>query len=500
MTFCAAGNDSSIPSKAPGPPGPPGCEVRAVPSKGYGLFPSAACTPGVQVFTDKPLFIMQHTGNRRLVAVCANCCAFVGSLQQQLEVIFGEARFGPMLAEVGEFVQRWDAELLARNSKEAGDVIGVRCSQGCGELYCSQACRDAHFLHSHNLLCVGPIQNEDHPLPRFKYHALQHADTLLLVAQVFAHLINRAKSMGGGVAAMRGLMMELLVFCNAPFGEACRPPPGRQKDAEFAVHVEGLVNEAAALLRASLALHAPVETTALFEGGAEFFSRVLGLFEYNNIDVEVQSPLGQVMLDKARELAATASSSAQAAADLAKYERLLREKEWVMQCTWGEETTGVYGDDLVDTDNASGNAEAMLEVDASMDASGEATGEDFNAGVADAAMAQARAAVNKMSLDELVNARWPSLHGTAFYPSAARINHSCNPNMKIEFPWNSANLTAVTLRPVAAGEELCISYIKHEADVSTRRRQLLEYGFVCSCERCLQEDSGSVRRTQKRLK
>jgi len=337
-------------------------------------------------------------------------------------------------------------------------------------------------------------------LLRFKYHALKHADTLLLVAQVFAHLVNRAKSLGGGAATMRGLMLELMAFCNAPFSEACRPPPGRNKDAEFNAHVEGLVNEAAELLRQSLVLHAPMETTALFEGGVEFFSRVLGLFEYNNIDVEVQSPLGQIMLNKARELTAAASSSPQAAADLTKYERLLREKEWVIQCTWGEETTGIYGEDPVDTDNRSGNAETTVEIDAAMDDSGEAADEDFDAGVANTAMAQARTAVNKLSLEQLVGARWPSLHGTALFPSVARINHSCIPNMKIEFPWNSSQLAAVAVSPVAAGEELCISYIKQEADVNTRRRQLLEYGFVCSCECCLKEDSGVVRRTQKRLK
>ena len=45
-----------------------------------------------------------------------------------------------------------------------------------------EACRDAHFQQCHNLLCVGPLRAED-PLLRFKYHALEHADTLLLAAQ-----------------------------------------------------------------------------------------------------------------------------------------------------------------------------------------------------------------------------------------------------------------------------------------------------------------------------
>ncbi|CAE8646434.1 unnamed protein product, partial [Polarella glacialis] len=421
------------------------------------------------------------------VAACAKCCGFVGSVQAQLEVIFGEARFAPLLAALGGLPQRW------QESAGAGSGSAVRCAQGCGEIYCSEACRDAHLQHSHNLLCTGPLDREDHPLLQFKYHALEHADTLLLAAQVFAFLINRAKATGGGAQATETLMRELLCFCHAPFREACRAPPGRAKDAEFYAHTDGVVNHAAGLLRAALEPHAPQEVAALFQGGNLFFSEVLGMFEYNNIDVEVASPLGAIFISRAQALVAASTSDPQAAAELQQLEALVREKEWVMRCVWGEETTGIYGDD---EDLAKEGAQLLADdVDTAM---GDDPVQDQK--VATAAMADARIQVSQMTLEQVLKAAWPSLHGTGFFSSVARMNHSCAPNMKIEFPSNSACLTATSILNVAAGEELCISYIDQEADVQTRRRRLLEYGFTCSCSRCLEEDSMALRKAQKRLK
>lgn len=367
-------------------------------------------------------------------------------------------------------------------------------------MYCSEACRDAHFRHSHNLLCTGPIQQEDHPLIRFKYHALEHTDTLLLAAQVLAHLVNRSRASGGGPEALRGLIAELMVFCHAPFTQACRPPPGRERDVEFVAHTDGLIAEAARLLRAAFEIHAPAEAAVLFEHGPALLSEVLGLFEYNNIDVEVNSMLAPFFASKVQALAASCTSNPQVAAELQAVERLLREKEWMMRCAWGEETTGIYEDDGEAPSGPDSSMTAELDGDAAMGEGDAAAGDLYDPKVSSALMAEVGAEVGRMSLEQLVQAPWPTVHGTALFVTVARINHSCVPNLKIEFHRNSAVLTAIALRPLKAEEELCISYIRQEADVKTRRRQLLEYGFTCSCEKCLQEDSGTVRKTQRRLK
>lgn len=162
-----------------------------------------------------------------------------------------------------------------------------------------------------------------------------------------------------------------------------------------------------------------------------------------------------------------------------------------MKCVWGEETTGIYNND---SDN---DAESCMG-DAGMGDS--LVEEPDDATVANAAMEAARRDVEKLTLEQLVQAPWPNLHGTGLFSSVARMNHSCAPNMKVAFPGNSACLTCTALLPVAAGDELCISYINQDVEVQTRRKQLLEYGFCCNCPRCVQEDSGVQRRAQRRLK
>ena len=43
----------------------------------------------------------------------------------------------------------------------------------------------------------------------------------------------------------------------------------------------------------------------------------------------------------------------------------------------------------------------------------------------------------------------------------------------------------VAVEPIAAGVELCHSYVDLVLDTRTRRQRLLStYGFACSCERC----------------
>jgi len=289
-------------------------------------------------------------------------------------------------------------------------------------------------------------------------------------------------------------MSELLTFCHAPFRDVCRAPEGRGKDPEFLAYTDGLINEAASLLKAAFDLQAPAEAAALFAAGPAFFSEVMGLLEYNTIDCEVTSPLGAFFAAKGRSLLSRLEEPG-VRIELGMLETMLREKEWVMRCVWGEETTGNY--------DADGDTEALKASGAPTDADQMMQEMDTlgDAEVSQRAMAQAREEVDRMSFDQLLQAPWPAFHGSALYVYVARVNHSCAPNLKVTYPGNSARISMVAVSPLGAGEELCMSYIKQDANVQTRRKQLLEwYGFGCSCPRCSLEDSTTVRRTQKRLK
>ena len=78
--------------------------------------------------------------------------------------------------------------------------------------------------------------------------------------------------------------------------------------------------------------------------------------------------------------------------------------------------------------------------------------------------------------------------GRACFPLAALLNHSCDPNCSRASQVSPWILSFQTTREVAAGEELCISYIDTNLPRSSRQYELKSvYSFDCLCERCVQE-------------
>jgi hypothetical protein len=81
--------------------------------------------------------------------------------------------------------------------------------------------------------------------------------------------------------------------------------------------------------------------------------------------------------------------------------------------------------------------------------------------------------------------------GAAVFLHTSRFNHSCVPNAC--FAWNAGigKETIHTMRDVAAGEEITISYVDGEHDKRLRAWELRHYGFVCGCEACGDEEDVS---------
>ncbi|KAK7202317.1 SET domain containing protein [Novymonas esmeraldas] len=85
-----------------------------------------------------------------------------------------------------------------------------------------------------------------------------------------------------------------------------------------------------------------------------------------------------------------------------------------------------------------------------------------------------------------------SSRGQGIYGVGCLFNHSCDPNVIVQYSSaNDETLSVVALRDVAVGEELTISYIDTSLPVAVRQQQLQEhYLFECGCSRCVQERSG----------
>jgi len=86
---------------------------------------------------------------------------------------------------------------------------------------------------------------------------------------------------------------------------------------------------------------------------------------------------------------------------------------------------------------------------------------------------------------------------TALARGCASFNHSCEPNVAfvIDVPATGSQVTVVTSRAVAAGEELLVSYVDTTAPFVTRRQILQSCrGFTCPCARCLADERDEAAR------
>jgi hypothetical protein len=78
------------------------------------------------------------------------------------------------------------------------------------------------------------------------------------------------------------------------------------------------------------------------------------------------------------------------------------------------------------------------------------------------------------------------LLGLALYPGASFFNHTCDPNTVYVF--NGKSMVFRALRPITAGEEVTISYIRLVGGKARRRAKLLShYYFECTCALCHRE-------------
>ena len=93
-----------------------------------------------------------------------------------------------------------------------------------------------------------------------------------------------------------------------------------------------------------------------------------------------------------------------------------------------------------------------------------------------------------VSLAALASSETGDAAGTATYLAPSLFNHSCDPNVDVAWVGGDAGMRMRTRVDVARGAELTICYTDGGAPVDARRGALEHaYGFVCRCERCVEE-------------
>mmetsp|Transcript_11359 Transcript_11359/g.32246 ORF Transcript_11359/g.32246 Transcript_11359/m.32246 type:complete len:184 (+) Transcript_11359:499-1050(+) len=181
---------------------------------------------------------MQQVENRGYVLACAFCHKFVGPLRLQAALLAG--RVSRVEVSSGDEIDESKLPDLGipNSSGAAADPQDfLCCKQGCGEIYCSQACADADHKSNHWLLCTGPIDSAEHPLVQFKAHACETNDIFLLVARALAEAISRWKSNGRDLQAA---VLPLQAFHSLQWWDVVAP--GRS-DPELRQQCEELVSD-----------------------------------------------------------------------------------------------------------------------------------------------------------------------------------------------------------------------------------------------------------------
>ena len=186
-------------------------------------------------------------------------------------------------------------------------------------------------------------------------------------------------------------------------------------------------------------------------------------------------------------------------------------------------------------DEADEDAEGIQDDDiaSEVDDGDEGEAEDaFPTSTGNPSLDELHALLNEHGLDKV----FPPLDGTAFYTNICKINHSCVPNVIVTYTTRfhlkptpilglgtheasvvrgdddrNDGLVALVkvLRPIQPGEELVQSYIDTNlgtisplstiqyslsspyaivyTDYTDRQAALQDYGFVCTCSKCIEE-------------
>ena len=155
----------------------------------------------------------------------------------------------------------------------ARSVDIVNCQHNCGELYCSEKCRDEHWSRkAHCLLCTGSIPDEEaesSPLYAFKMFAVETNEIFLLVAEFIGRIC---------------LSTDKLVKDSGISKE--------EDPDEFKKTLQMLVNDCWELLEDVLQITEKGYESVI---NADYISRTIGMYEQNNVGVRLRSPVAMLV-------------------------------------------------------------------------------------------------------------------------------------------------------------------------------------------------------------
>ncbi|KAK7335563.1 hypothetical protein VNO80_27472 [Phaseolus coccineus] len=329
-----------------------GISVKQDGNFGKGVYADMDFKEGELVLKD-PMFVgVQHSLNKIDCLVCSFCFRFIGSIELQI----GRRLYMKQLraneshgCDVGNSSQHFhgmdssdeeentqqctsgisktkvplpegvveslmNGKLVLPCSEKFSLLPAVPCSGGCGEAYyCSMSCAEADWESSHLLLCTGessdPARRE--ALLKFIKHANETNDIFILAAKAISSTILRYHKLKA-VSLEKQVKYDTSCFSNdrslSFLLEAWRPISMGHKrrwwdcialpddvdssdEPSFRLQIKELAFESLQLLKAAIF---DKECEPLFS--LEIYGHIIGMFELNNLDLVVASPVEDYFL------------------------------------------------------------------------------------------------------------------------------------------------------------------------------------------------------------
>ncbi|XP_057977864.1 histone-lysine N-methyltransferase ATXR2 [Malania oleifera] len=457
----------------------PHCGIRVKPDAKFekGVYADLDFGEGDLLLKDQMLVGAQHSSNKIECLVCSFCFRFIGSIELQIgrklyfqelgtsvdsesecdrkiishisddcfqtELPTSEDNFcmkdhenwgecasstsrdkTPLPKEIVKSLM--NGEIVLPHSKQFSLPSVVSCPGGCREAYyCSKSCAELDWNMFHSLLCMGEKSESlcREALIKFIQHANETNDIFLVAAKAISFTILKYRKLKAtslkeqeNYAMPNDLdnsNMSLLLEAWKPVSMGykrrwwdCIALPddvGNCDSVAFRMQIRELAFTSLQLLKAAIF---DKECEPLFS--LEIYGHIIGMFELNNLDLVVASPVEDYFL---------------------------------------------YIDELPDPEKEEAEEITQPVLDA--------LGDDYSV----------------------------TCEGTAFFPLQSCMNHSCCPNAKAFKREEDIDgqATIISLRPIFKGEEITISYIDEDLPYEERQALLADYGFRCSCLKCLKE-------------
>ncbi|XP_010466448.1 PREDICTED: histone-lysine N-methyltransferase ATXR2-like isoform X2 [Camelina sativa] len=281
---------------------------------------------------DEILVGIQHSSNKMDCLVCSFCFRFVGSIEKQIgrKLYFknhlglsgccdedeymkyngNEEQCGGSSSTLPEGVvsSLMSGELALPLTDKFPLPSPLSCPGGCQEaFYCSESCAEADWESSHSLLCTGERSESvsREALGEFIKHANDTNDIFVLAAKAIAFTILRYRKLKAAHVNKKAKQSEpnqsLLLEAWKPVSLGykrrwwdCIALPDDvdpSDEGAFRMQIKNLAYTSLELLKSAIF---DKECEALFS--LEIYGNIIGMFELNNLDLVVASPVEDYFL------------------------------------------------------------------------------------------------------------------------------------------------------------------------------------------------------------